>query len=189
MSRIGYASIINLMATTVERYLKVVHPFWSKKYLKRWMIYATIVFAWVGGILRNVTVAFVTSIVQDGVCLKIPWKSPEARVTYAFWTFISFSVVPTILFVYCYGRIVVVVRRQARVLAAHNAQASAQTNAAQTESNRVKWNITRTMIIVSVAFVICRFPLNIFPFVVTIFTKIYHYWSMPSSFWPTCTSA
>jgi len=44
-------SIINLMTVTVERYLKVVHPFWSKKHLKRWMIYAAMVFAWIAGIL------------------------------------------------------------------------------------------------------------------------------------------
>jgi len=30
-----YGSIINLVFLTVERYLKVVHPFWSKKKLKR----------------------------------------------------------------------------------------------------------------------------------------------------------
>ena len=34
------ASVINLVALTIERYLKVVHPFWSKKHLKRWMIRA-----------------------------------------------------------------------------------------------------------------------------------------------------
>jgi len=39
-----FGSIINLMAITVERYLTVVHPLCSKKYLKRWMIYATMVF-------------------------------------------------------------------------------------------------------------------------------------------------
>jgi len=31
-------NIINLMTVTVERYLKVVHPFWSKRHVKRWMI-------------------------------------------------------------------------------------------------------------------------------------------------------
>jgi len=164
-----HASIINLMAITVERYLKVVHPFWSKKYLKRWMIYATTVFVWVGGILiRVVPAAFVTTIVQDGVCHRFSvWESPEAKATYGFWSFISFCVFPAMLFVYCYGRIVLVVRRQARVMAAHNAQASAQTNAAQMESERVKWNIIKTMIIVSVALVICWFPVNIAPLAVS----------------------
>jgi len=43
--------IINLMNITLERYLKVVHPFWSRKYLKQWMIYAAMVFAWIAGFL------------------------------------------------------------------------------------------------------------------------------------------
>jgi len=33
-------SIVNLASITVERYLKVVHPAWSKKGLRRWVIYA-----------------------------------------------------------------------------------------------------------------------------------------------------
>jgi len=44
-------SVINLVTITVERYLKVVYPFWSKKHLKRWMIKAAIVFSWIAGIL------------------------------------------------------------------------------------------------------------------------------------------
>ena len=157
-----YASIINLIAVTVERYLKVVHPFWSKKYLKRWMIHVTTVFAWVGGILTCLPAAFVTTIVQEGICLPFfLWESAEVEIEYVWWCFISFCVVPAMLFVYCYGRIALVVRRQARVMAAHNVQASAQTNAAKMESKRVKWNIIKTMIIVSGAIVICWFPINI----------------------------
>jgi len=164
-----YGSIINLMAITVERYLKVVHPFWSKKYLKRWVIYVTMVFAWIGGILRSVPVAFVTTRVRDGVCLPyFVWESPEVRTTYMFWKFISFCVVPAILFVYCYGLIALVVRRQARVMDANNIQAIAQMNAAQMESKRVKWAIVKTTMIVSMAFVICWLPVNIFPLVLSV---------------------
>jgi len=45
------ATVINLMGLTVERYLKVVYPFWSKKNLKRWMTHGAVVFSWVAGIL------------------------------------------------------------------------------------------------------------------------------------------
>ena len=37
--------VINLMTITIERYLKVVHPFWSKRNLKRWMMYAATISA------------------------------------------------------------------------------------------------------------------------------------------------
>jgi len=145
-------SIINLMAITVERYLKVVHPFWSKKYLKRWMVYAAMVFAWVGGILSTAPIVFVSTIVQDGICLDyFVWETPKVRMIIIIWrSTISFFVVPTTLFIFCYARIVQVVRRQMRVMATHNAEASAQRNAPQTQLKRANWNIIKTMIIVSV---------------------------------------
>ena len=59
---------------------------------------------------------------------------------------ISYFFVPMIVFVFCYGRIVVVMRRQIRVMAAHNVEGSAQANASDIQSKRVKWNIVKTMI-------------------------------------------
>jgi len=43
------ASVINLAAITVERYLKVVHAAWSKTKLRNWMIYTAMAFAWSRG--------------------------------------------------------------------------------------------------------------------------------------------
>ena len=115
------------MAITVERYLKVVHPFWSKRNLKRWMMYATIVFAWIGGILSVAPVTFVSTIVADGSCLPyFVWESPAIQLIVNIWNLFSFFFVPLIVFVFCYARIVVVMRRQIRVMAAHNAEGSAQ---------------------------------------------------------------
>ena len=157
------------MAITVERYLKVVHPFWSKKNLKRWMIHAAMVFAWIAGILTMAPVVFVTTIVENGICLVFHvWESPKIRVATNIWVFISYLVVPVIVFVFCYGRIVGTMRRQMKVMAAHNAQGSTQMSASQMQSKRIKWNIIKTMIIVSVAFVMCLSPLMIFPFLLEI---------------------
>ena len=49
-------------------------------------------------------------------------------------------------------------RRQIRVMAAHNVEGSAQAKASQIQSKRVKWNIVKTMLIVSVCFIVCWFP-------------------------------
>jgi len=141
-----YASVINLMTVTIERYLKVVHPFWSKRNLKRWMIHAAMVFAWICGILTTAPVVFVSTIVKDGICLSyFVWESDVVRQSIHVWNVISYFFLPVIVFVYCYGRIVVVMRRQIRVMAAHNAEGSSQVNAAQIQSKRVKWNIVKTM--------------------------------------------
>jgi len=161
------SSIVNLMIITLERYLKVVHPFWSKKHLKRWMIYVAMVFAWIAGILSVSPMAFVSTILQDGVCLGFfVWESQLVKQIINYSVSFAYSVVPVILFVYCYSRIVIVMRRQMRVMAAHNVEGSAQMSASQLQSKRIKWNITKTMIIVSVAFVICWFPVFIYFLVV-----------------------
>jgi len=153
-------SIINLVALTLERYLKVVHPFWSKKHVKRWMIQTAMAFAWIAGIASNVPFSFVMSRVQDGFCL-YSVESPQLDFIYANSILVVFFVIPLIVFVYSYGRIIIILRRQMRVMAAHNVEGSSQTNASQAQSKRVKWNVTKTMIIVSVAFIVCYCPNNV----------------------------
>jgi len=132
-----YGSIINLVALTVERYLKVVHPFWSKKHLKRWMIQAAIGFAWIAGIVAVAPPAFIASRVEYGTCVSY-FESPESDWITGSCHLAIFLFVPLILFVYCYGRIVVVMRRQMRVMAGHNVEGSrsAQMNASQAQNKK-----------------------------------------------------
>ena len=104
-----YAGVMNLVILTLERYLKVVYPFWSKKYIKRWMIYAGMVFAWVSGIMSALGVVFLTTVVVDGYCLSyFIWESPAVRMIYGAITFTFFFVLPLIVFIYGYGHIVAV---------------------------------------------------------------------------------
>ena len=151
------------MALTVERYLKVVHPFWSKKHLKRWMIYTAIVFAWIAGILNCTPIAFVTTIVYNGVCLGyFVWESPEVQFIASVWYFFAYSMFPVVTFVFCYASIVVIMRKQMKVMAAHNVEGSARMTDAQIRNKRLKWNIIKTMIIVCGAFFICWFPVTVY---------------------------
>ena len=157
------ACVVNLMTLTVERYLKVVFPFWSKKNLKSWMIYATLVFSWIAGILSMGPLGFETSLVVDGSCLGyfLYFQIPEIKLGYGAWNFLSFFLLPLVIFVYCYGHIVFVMRKQMRVMASHNVEASAQ-SASQAQSKRVKWNVIKTMIIVSAFFIVCWCPFNVY---------------------------
>jgi len=161
-----YGSIINLVALTLERYLKVVHPFWSKKHLKRWVVYAAMAFAWIAGSLSTFPLSFVTSRVQDGFCLS-SFESPESDFIHGSCNLVIFFIIPLCIFIYCYGRIVVVLRRQMRVMAAHNVEGLSQMNASQAQSKRVKWNVIKTMIIVSVTFVVCYCPNNVYFLILT----------------------
>ena len=155
-----YGSIINLVALTGERYLKVVHPFWSKKHLKRWVVYAAMVFAWIGGILFVVPVSLLVSQVKDGSCFA-HFEAQQSELIYHSFSIAIFFFLPLIVFVYCYGHIVFVMRRQMRVMAGHTGEGSSQMSGSQAQSKRVKWNIIKTMIIVSVAYIICWSPMNV----------------------------
>jgi len=157
-----YGSIINLVALTGERYLKVVHPFWSKKHLKLWVVYVAMAFAWIGGIICVVPVSFVTLQVKDGSCF-VHFESHQSELIYHSSVVAIFFFLPPIVFVYCYGRIVFVMRRQMRVMAGHTSQMSAS----QAQSKRVKWNIIKTMIIVSVTFAICWSPMSLLQVYIT----------------------
>jgi len=160
------SSMINLLAITIERYLKVVHPLWAKKKLRKWMIYLTIVFAWVGGTVIASAVTITTTGIVDGVCYTwVFWKSQAARMGYVIWYFLSFYVIVLFIFTFCYGRIFIAIRRQARVMAAHGAAVS---SAAQTQSKKIKTNVIKTMMLVSVLFVITMTPTHIYTFLMFI---------------------
>jgi len=46
-------SFVNLTFIAIERYLKVCHPIWSKKKLRKWMTYSAMAFAWISGFVTG----------------------------------------------------------------------------------------------------------------------------------------
>jgi len=165
-----YGTVLNLVALTVERYLKVVHAIWSKTNLKRWIVHAAMAFAWIGGTASATPVSFLTSKLQDGLCLAYI-ESPASQ-----WIFGSFNLFilflfPLVIFIYCYGRIMLVIRRQMRVMAGHSVEGSSQMTASKAQSKRAQWNVIKTMIIVSVTFIVCWLPMNINVFILTVSAK------------------
>ena len=114
--------------------------------------------AWIISFVANIAVVFPTSGVIGGICYAfVIWKNKAARMFYFTWNFVSFYLIIIFffIFVFCYWRIVVVIRRQARVMASHAADGS---SAAQHQCNQIQSNVTKTMIIVSTSFAILCLP-------------------------------
>jgi len=153
-----HGSVINLAAITVERYLKVVHAVWAKK-LQNWMIYSTVAFAWIAGVVVAVAMIFPTSSVVDGACLMGVFSSHQAQLAYWIWYILSFYVVILLIFIFCYGRILMAIRHQAQVMVAHSATGS---STAQTQSKQIQTNVIKTMILVSVLFAVSWVPVYIY---------------------------
>ena len=150
-------SVINLASITVERYLIVVHPVWSKKKLHNWMIYSTVAISWIAGFIRTPPLVFSTTAVIDGVCYAYTiWASDTARIIEFIYSFLSFYVIILLIFIFCYWRILIVIRRRARLMASHAAAAGPST--AQTQYNQMQSSVTKTMIYVCAFYAIAWLP-------------------------------
>jgi len=158
-------STINLASITVERYLKVVHAVWSKKKLRNWMIYSAAAFAWIFSAIYNFALVSMTVIVIDGTCFAYYIWQDMARLIHNIWYSMSFYVIILLIFIFGYWRILVVIRRQARVMAGHSAPGS---STVQTQSSHIETTVIKTMILVSALFAITQLPIHILTFIPTL---------------------
>ena len=155
-----FASKVNLMFVTIERYLKAVHAVWSKNKLRNWMIYAAIAFAWISGFVVDNAITYSSTDFIDGVCyVSMIWESPESQLAWIICCFLFYHVVLLSTFIFCYWRILVVIRRQAKTIASHSGPGS---NTTQSRSHQIQTNVVKTMILVSAFFVITDLPLNVY---------------------------
>ena len=147
-------STINLATITIERYIKVVH----NTKVRNWIIYSAIAFAWIGSIVCNAVAVLLSSDLINGICYVFIFKNKSDQIIYFFWHFASFYLIILLIFIICYGRILHVIRRQAKIMSSHNA---ASTSTATTQSNQRKINVIKTMILVSGSFAVMWLPNHI----------------------------
>ena len=155
-------SAINLISITIERYIKVVHPNRSKKMLRKWVIWSAAAFAWIAPIVYKMALVISSSHFNfiDGVCLNyVVFESEMAALIHGLWNFGSFMVFVICVFMFCYGKILVVICRQARVMAGHSGPGS---STSQAQSSRIQTNVVKTMILVSAFYVITWIPSYIY---------------------------
>ena len=101
----------------------------------------------------------------DGACHTYSiWKTETTKVILFVWKFLSFYVITILLCLFCYWRILIVIRRQAKVMAGHNAAAGSSTApaAGQTQTNQMKSSVIKTMIFVSAFYAISWLPTYIY---------------------------
>jgi len=150
------ASKVNLIFVTIERYLKVVYSTWSKKNLHNWIICSGTAFAWISGFVHMTATTIATSDMKDGKCYTFAfWKDRASLIAYRIFYFLYFYVVILIIFIFCYWRILVAIRRQARVMARHGSSTW------QAQSHELQISVIKTMILVSAFFAICDLPMNL----------------------------
>ena len=72
---------------------------------------------------------------------------------------VAYFVIVVFIFTFCYWRILVVVRRQASVMASHSVPGP---SAVQTHSNQIQISLIKTMTFISAFFVVTWMPLNVY---------------------------
>jgi len=155
-----YSSSVNLMIISVDRYLKVVHSVWSKKHLRKWMTYAAIACTWIGGVIHQMPLGFQASTVIDGVCYGYVILSPESLLALGVYYFLFTFLLVLVIFIFCYGKILMVIRRQARIMAGH--RAGGPSNALAHLNHHIQSNVIKTMILVCAFYAVAWMPEKLF---------------------------
>jgi len=112
-------SMINLCLITIDRYLMVVHHVWNKKWLRPWLIYSAVVMPWLLAIVYNIVVVFHSTEVINGQCISYVIADDVANMASIIAYIVFFYFIILAIFIFCYWRILLMARRQARVMAAH----------------------------------------------------------------------
>jgi len=181
-------SSVNLASITVDRYLKVV---WMNIRVRNWMIYSAIALSWISSFVYNETFVFSTSEVIDGACYAYAiWDNETDKIIEFVYYCTSYYVIIIMIFIFCYWRILVVIRRQASVMAGYSA---AGPSTAQTHSSQIQTNVIKTMIFVSAFFTVLWFPITAYSLMLrlnpdpTLYDRSY-YLSAFSAYLYTCTN-
>ena len=118
------------------------------------------------------------SVIDDQCDWYSAWPGHASETVFAVFTVTWFYFFPLITFVYCYGRIVVQLRRRFKVstiavtTATNTATCQSVAKPAQQEqSNKSEANVIKTMIIISVAFLLSNF-IDAVGYVVSMFVTI-----------------
>jgi len=154
-----YSSWVSLVIISIERYLKVVHTDWSKIHKRKWMTYAAIACIWISGFIHEMPIVFQTSAVIDGVCYGNVLLSPESLLALGIYYFLSTYLLVLAIFIFCYGKILMVIRRQARIMAGHNAGGPSN---AQAQLHQAQSNVVKTMTLVCAFYAVAWLPEKIF---------------------------
>jgi len=167
-------SMINLAFVTIDRYLMIVHPMFSKRWLRPWVIYSASALSWFVAILWNTLVVFHSAKVIDGICLSYVFDEDVANIAVVIADIMLFYFIILAIFIFCYWRILLVIRRQARVMASHSA--AGPSNARQAQSHRIQSNVIKTVILVSALYTIAWLPFNIYNLIGTLELTPYLSW-------------
>ena len=162
------AAKCNLIFVSIERYIKVVHRTYSKKILRKCVVYSAMAFSWISGFAVSMGITFSTTDLVDGVCYAyVFWSTRGSQLAYGIFYFLFYFVFILVTFIFCYGRILMLLRSQAQVMAAHGAS-----HTQQVKANSVQLSIIKTMVFVSAFYAVSDCPMDVYYLLMNIRTDM-----------------
>ncbi|XP_077993953.1 galanin receptor 2b-like [Glandiceps talaboti] len=181
------SSTFNLSFLSIERYLAVCHPVLHRNKITMTKIKVIAVCAWFIGLIRE-SYWPTMNFNENGICNVKEWPNSGMQKLVGCVVFLTEYVLPLTIMGFSYGNIILELRRRskkqtenrptAQTISASNQmgeQAAVQNPADSSSSrqpktkddsmSRARKNVTKTMLIVSVTFVICWSPVSISFFV------------------------
>ena len=151
-------SVARIVFITLDRYAKLVFPLVHKKYFRNWMVYVGIATSWLNGVLVNLPASLLTTVVEDGECLKyFQWPSSSCSTAYGVWFFFWEFLLPLGIFVYCYSHILIVIRKRTKVFVGNNADMTTSSTV-QASTLRSQMNVIKTMITIIICLALSWLP-------------------------------
>ncbi|XP_028412401.1 allatostatin-A receptor-like [Dendronephthya gigantea] len=156
---LGITSVYTCLMLTFDRFLAVVMPLSYKKYEQsKIVVFLTVLFPWIAGMCLEVTTPLRATAIDVNGTAKCSWKTQEyssKNVLVATFTFLGMVIVPGILMVIAYRRIIVHMRRsQRRVATIRNNKEKAR----QTIALKSLRKVTRTAFLASNVIIVCWLP-------------------------------
>ena len=157
------ASSYSIVSITLERYLVIVHPVFHRNHFTKRVVKALIILCWTLAALCIFPVILIFSI-QDGTCVAA-WPSQTLDLVYLITVSVVHFILPVTFFVFAYGRMIWVLRMRNKI--SNSYRSGMADNAAMGKS---QLNMTMTMIVVAMVYIICLSPNQIYSWV-TILTR------------------
>jgi len=172
-----YSSQAGLVIITLERYFKIVHPIQHRNRFRPWMGKVGLVLPWIDGIVVFLIPSWARTRVSGHSCIKT-WPSAFALNIYRIVLFAWQFLLPVFIFVFCYAKIIAVIRRQAKTYSSANQQNALKPSTSglanttnslqqhqqqqQQQMSQQEKNVVKIMLMVIGSYFVCWFPIQIF---------------------------
>src|SRR6218665_2362486 len=133
------ASNTGLVVITLERYVKIVHSLLYRRRYSAWLQKVALAFPWIYSIAITFPILMTSSDVKDGQCLAASyWSAPWCQTAYGLGTIIWKFLLPLSVFLFCYTKILLLIKAQTRVQTTPLTNNVGQFLLARSERNTIK---------------------------------------------------